>query len=64
MMSELQRLIARDALCRDLMNGVQFDELGEWYDIDAANKLMRRAVEEIDAMQDEINRLRAAQKEG
>lgn len=64
MMTDLQRLIARDALRRDLMEGVQFDEFDEEYDIDAANDLMRRAAEEIDAMQDEINRLRAVEAKG
>lgn len=61
---ELQRLIARDALRRDLMEGVQFGEFDEGYDISAADDLMRRAAEEIDAMQDEINRLRAVEAKG
>lgn len=60
-MTDLRKKIARDALRRDLLDGVDLDDCSESdemsYDIDAANDLMRRAAEEIDAMQAEIDRL-------
>ena len=60
-MTDLSKKIARDTLRRDLLNGVDLDDDAASdemaYDIDAANDLMRRSAEEIDAMQAEIDRL-------
>lgn len=66
-MSNLRKLIERDGLRRDLMLGMQIDDwaddAGAYPDIDAADELMRRAAEEIDAMQAEAAAMSAVMRQ-